>query len=191
MTEVRKHQRRTASGKRTTVRRHTRDTGRGPGGDERRPAAEDAPPAPSARRLPPAEPREDAETWWDGDEAPREPWMDAGDDFHAAIDAGDEEAMEDAARRVRTEAGLGAMKNDMRHWRSLDVEVPRGEVDMSPLGRVLGNDTQEGADKFARLKAYREAGYDGPIDQDGNIPDPDDPAEREALHALAAMRVTR
>ena len=30
-------------------------------------------------------------------------------------------------------------------------------------------------------------GYDGPLDQDNNVPDPDDPANRESLSALAAL----
>src|SRR5580765_8294550 len=76
---VHRHKRTTVSGKVTTVRQHTRDTGRGPDMDERRPAAEDAAPAPRPAALPPSEPRENAETWWDEDEAPREPWMDDGD----------------------------------------------------------------------------------------------------------------
>ena len=33
-----------------------------------------------------------------------------------------------------------------------------------------------------------EAGYDGPLDPDNRIPDPDDPANFESLSALAAMR---
>ena len=36
-------------------------------------------------------------------------------------------------------------------------------------------------------RAYREAGYNGPLDADNRIPDPDDPRERPALHALAAL----
>jgi hypothetical protein len=160
----------TVSGRVVTVRQHTRDTDRGPDMTERRPAAEDAAPAPRAAALPPPELREDAETWWDDDEPRPEPWMDTGEPQREPSPA------------------FTAMQDEMRGWRARHLEVPRGEVDTSPLGRVLGNDTQEGADKFARLNAYREAGYDGPIDQDGNIPDPDDPRERPALEALARMR---
>jgi hypothetical protein len=83
---------------------------------------------------------------------------------------------------------LARMKDDMRHWRSLRIEAPPGVPDTSPLGRVLGTDTQEGADSYARLKAYREAGYDGPLDQDNRIPDPDDPDEQAALSVLASLR---
>lgn len=163
---VRRHKRQTASGKVTTVRQHTRDYDSGPGGNERRPAAEDAAPAPRPPAL-----RENDETWWDDSEPRPEPWMDSGEE----------------PEREPGPAFL-SMQDEMRDWRSRRVEVPPATPDTSPLGRVLGNDTQEGADKFARLKAYREAGYDGPIDQDGNIPDPDDPRERPALEALAYMR---
>ena len=54
----------------------------------------------------------------------------------------------------------------------------------SPL---LGCDTPEGLANYERGRAYREAGYNGPLDADNRIPDPDDPRERPALHALAAL----
>ena len=92
-------------------------------------------------------------------------------------------------QRQGADREFAAMQAQMRDWRSRDVEVPPAGPDTSPLGRVLGTDTPEGAAKFARGKAYREAGYDGPLDNENRIPDPDDPAEYEALHALAAMRV--
>ena len=37
---------------------------------------------------------------------------------------------------------------------------------------------------------YREAGYQGPLDQDNNIPDPDSPAEQQTLAALAGLSLT-
>jgi hypothetical protein len=70
----------TVSGRVVTVRQHTRDYDSGPDGNERRPAAVDAAPAPNAAKLPPPEPREDAETWWDDDEPRPEPWMDTDGD---------------------------------------------------------------------------------------------------------------
>ena len=76
---VHSYKRVTVSGRRVTVRQHTRDTG-GSDGNERRPAAVDAAPAPNAAKLPPAEPRDDAETWWDDEEPRREPWMDDSDE---------------------------------------------------------------------------------------------------------------
>jgi hypothetical protein len=83
---------------------------------------------------------------------------------------------------------LARMQAEMRHWRSLPApETGPVEPDTSPKGRLLGLDTQEGAENFARLRAYREAGYDGPLDQDNRIPDPDDPANHESLSALARM----
>lgn len=96
-----------------------------------------------------------------------------------------------AAEPPEPTSTLGRMQANMRDWRSRDIHVPPGQVDNSPLGRALGNDTQEGADNFARLKAYREAGYDGPLDQDNRIPDPDDPANHESLSALARMSEIR
>ena len=89
------------------------------------------------------------------------------------------------------DSDLGRMLADMRDWRSRAVEVPPAKPDTSPMGRLLGTDTQEGADKFARLKAYRDAGYGGPLNSDNEIPDPDDPAERPALEALARMSASR
>ena len=102
--------------------------------------------------------------------------------------AGDFWAEPEPDRHARTEAEFTRMQAKMRDWRSRDVHVPRGEPDTSPKGRLLGTDTQEGADRFARLSAYRDAGYDGPLDRGGNIPDPDDPANYEPLHGLAALR---
>ena len=79
MGTVRRHKRVTASGRMVTVRQHTRDYDIGPDGNERRPAAEDAAPAPRAAELPPPTERENDETWWDDDEPRQEPWMDTGD----------------------------------------------------------------------------------------------------------------
>jgi hypothetical protein len=70
----------TVSGKTVTVRQHTRYTDHGPDMDERRPAAEDAAPAPRPAALPPATQRDDAEEWWDDSEPRPEPWMDTGED---------------------------------------------------------------------------------------------------------------
>jgi hypothetical protein len=96
MTEVRRHQRQTASGKRTTVRHHTRGGDKAQR-DERRPAAEDAAPpyrycdcvgshrpgcangVPGGLPPLPDTPDED-EAWWDDSEPRPEPWMDDGDD---------------------------------------------------------------------------------------------------------------
>ena len=60
---------------------------------------------------------------------------------------------------------------------------------MSPQkAKSLGCDTPDGMARFQRLSAYRDAGYRGPLDSDGRIPDPDDPANDESLSALAYMR---
>jgi hypothetical protein len=59
---------------------------------------------------------------------------------------------------------------------------------MNPqLARALGCDTPEGRARYDRGRAYREAGYRGPLNSANRIPDPDDPAEHEALSALAAL----
>lgn len=88
----------------------------------------------------------------------------------------------------RGDRAFPKMQEEMRAWRSRPAPETGPVVpDTSPLGRALGTDTQEGAEHFARLKAYREAGYNGPLDSDNRIPDPDDPANYESLHALAAM----
>lgn len=170
MTEVRRHQRQTASGKTTTVRRYTRGTGEAAAKKrqawEERAAARWTPP-PAVGDVESA-PADEGEPWWDEEHDPhREEWMD--DDPPPS-------------------QGFLDMQAGMRDWRGRDIEVPAAEPDTSPLGRALGNDTPEGAAKFARLKAYREAGYDGPLDSDNRIPDPDDPRERPALEALAHMR---
>lgn len=92
------------------------------------------------------------------------------------------------APAAASDPALARMQARMRHWRSLpEPDVSYAVPDTSPLGRALGNDTREGAENFARLKAYREAGYHGPLYRDSRIPDPDDPANHESLSALARM----
>jgi len=169
MTEVRRHQRQTASGKTATVRRYTRG---GEAAERKRQAWEDRAaaqwtPPPAAADVHTTAAHED-EQWWDEDEPRQEAWM--------------------AEPEQEPSQSFLDMQSEMRDWRERRIEVPPAAPDTSPLGRALGTDTQEGADKFARLKAYREAGYDGPLNQDNQIPDPDDPAERPALEALAHMR---
>ena len=81
------------------------------------------------------------------------------------------------------------MRDEMRDWRARPEPVPSQAEPMDPqLARVLGCDTPEGLARYERGRAYREAGYDGPLDSDCRIPDPDDPANDESLSALAAMR---
>lgn len=182
MTEVRKHRRQTASGKTTTVRKHTRNTGsagqdesirdtRNAYDPERR-----APSVGSAALSQPA-PRPPRESWWDEDGAPAEGDWWADDEPQEPQRLGDRE--------------FPVMQQQMREWRARVIDRPAVVPDTSPLGRSLGTDTYEGAASFARLSAYRDAGYDGPLDSEGRIPDPDDPAEHESLHALAAMKEAR
>jgi hypothetical protein len=79
------------------------------------------------------------------------------------------------------------MQDEMRHWRSLPQPQSRPEALSPQMERLLGCDTPAGRAKYDRLRAYRDAGYTGPLDQDNRIPDPDDPANYEPLSALARM----
>src|SRR5262249_46998089 len=60
--------------------------------------------------------------------------------------------------------------------------LPADEV----LTRRPDGEPETGAD--TRFFDYREAGYTGLLDQDGNIPDPSDPQNARALDLLAALR---
>lgn len=179
MTEVRRHQRQTASGKTVSVRHHTRDTGEGArqGWADRVAQSSAYYPAP-----PPPEPPETApvaEDWWDGDDA------DPGGDWWDDNDLGKTRMDEVSGPGEK----LSAMLADMRDWRSRPEPQPQPHAPMSPqLAELLGCDTPEGRARYDRRRAYREAGYDGPLDQDDRIPDPDDPANYDALATLAAMR---
>ena len=91
----------------------------------------------------------------------------------------------------REAAALDDMKAEMRKWRSLPAPEPGPAEPMSPAkAALLGCDTTEGRARFDRLRAYREAGYQGPLDQDNRIPDPDSPAGQQSLSALAALSLT-
>jgi hypothetical protein len=86
---------------------------------------------------------------------------------------------------------LPGMLDEMREWRSRPAPEPSPAEPMSPQkAQLLGCDTPEGLARFERGRALREAGYTGPLDRDGRIPDPDDPRERESLHMLAALSET-
>lgn len=207
MTEVRKHKRQTASGKTTTVRHHTRRGGDGKDDPAQARAAWQDRAAPHYSTLPATAPPAADESFWDEDSAePDGEWWAEDepnpafaqmqrdmDDWHAQGERGPSPAQQQAARLKAGEVRRGdrafaAMQEEMRAWRSRPVPDAGPVVpDTSPLGRALGTDTQEGAEKFARLSAYRDAGYTGPLDSDNRIPDPDDPANYESLHALAAM----
>ena len=86
---------------------------------------------------------------------------------------------------------LPGMLDEMRDWRSRPVPEATPAKPMSdPMKQLLGCDTPEGMARYERGRAYREAGYKGPLDSSGNISDPDDPANRESLHMLAALSET-
>lgn len=159
---VHRHKRVTASGKTTTVRQHTRDTsGRSMG--ERRPAADDAAPAPRAAALPEPAPRDEAQTWWDDEDNPRpEAWMDdselppAGTPWEGEHD---EDRPEDRAH----------LHPD---WAKLPQ---RDEPEHSPAFAAMLEQNPDLGRGYDRLRQLRESGYDGPVDQDGN------PTDRKAL----------
>lgn len=91
----------------------------------------------------------------------------------------------------REAAALEDMKAEMRKWRSLPAPDPGPAEPMSPQkAALLGCDTPEGRAKYDRLRAYREAGYQGPLDSSNNIPDPDSAAEQRSLDALAGLSLT-
>jgi len=91
----------------------------------------------------------------------------------------------------REAAALADMQAEMRKWRSLPAPAPGPAGPMSPAkAKLLGCDTPEGRAKYDRLRAYREAGYNGPLDSNNNIPDPDSPAEQRSLDMLAALSLT-
>jgi len=91
----------------------------------------------------------------------------------------------------REAAALEDMKAEMRKWRSLPVPEPGPAEPMSPQeAALLGVDTPEGRAKYDRRRAYREAGYHGPLDSNNNIPDPDSQAEQRSLDMLAALSLT-
>ena len=92
------------------------------------------------------------------------------------------------ARRNGSSRALDGMRDNMRSWRSRPAPSPRPDKPMpDALARALGCDTPEGREKYDRGRAYREAGYTGPLDSENRIPDPDDPANHESLSALAAL----
>ena len=73
MSEVRRHQRVTASGKKTTVRHHTRSGDRTARREDEAQAAREAwadRNAPHVSTLTPAEPGPQAQEWWAGDDEP-------------------------------------------------------------------------------------------------------------------------
>ena len=83
---------------------------------------------------------------------------------------------------------LQAMLAEMRVWRSRPApEAPPGKPMSDQMKKLLGCDTPEGMANFERGRAYREAGYAGPLNAYGYIPNPDDPLERDALSTLAAL----
>jgi hypothetical protein len=91
-------------------------------------------------------------------------------------------------KKQQDDRALQAMLAGMRAWRSRPVpEVAPGKPMSDQMAKLLGCDTPEGLANFERGRAYREAGYAGPLNAYGYIPNPDDPLERDALSTLAAL----
>ncbi len=173
MTRVRRHLRQTASGKTVAVRQHHREV--------RVTAVEDT-------------------SWWDraGDEpgqaSPDDPegttYFRQGDGTLCAVHPDGTVHEVEPAEAEATPAdspALASMKQEMREWRSRPMPASRPAEPMSPQkAALLGCDTPEGMARYMRLSALRDAGYRGPLDSRGCIPDPDDAAEHESLSCLAA-----
>jgi hypothetical protein len=211
VTEVRRHQRRTASGKTATVRQHTRDTG--DGARDAWAARMEAARQPSAAPVVggpelTAQPEPVAQDWWDGEEAPegdfwdepaigwseeaeqrlRGKWEREKDERLAGWSAEVAAMRAEDPRHAPVTPQFLDLQQEMRDWRSLPEPDPAPAEPMpAAKAELLGCDTPEGRAKYDRLRAYREAGYTGPLDQDNRIPDPDDPASHQMLSALARM----
>jgi hypothetical protein len=116
MSEVRRHRRQTASGKRTTVRQHTRSGDKAQREDEAQTAREawaDRA-APHVSSLRPAEPEPQAQDWWAQDDMPPPGAFWAEEDevgnWHGTVNRapayqpqGDYDFAKDEARRLRGE----------------------------------------------------------------------------------------
>jgi len=160
---VRRHTRVTETGRTVTVRSHEREGYDGT-----------VPVPPWSRPVPvsalPVQPVPQADDIWD--------------------DSAAEGQDEVSDREARHSEELDRTKQQMREWRSRPVPAVAPDEPMSPqMEKLMGCDTPEGREKYDRLRAYREAGYDGPLGPDNRIPDPDDPASQDALSALAWMRL--
>ena len=83
------------------------------------------------------------------------------------------------------------VREQMREWRARGEPPPLDPEPMTPqMTKLMGCDTPEGRARYERGRAYREAGYTGPLDRDGRIPDPDDPANDRWLGAALSLHDT-
>jgi len=94
-------------------------------------------------------------------------------------------ARKDALKEAR--AALAAHHTDTEddEYLRLNRAVIDAEQALKSSRRVDGQPETEADTRFFDL---RESGYAGPLDRDGNIPDPSDPQTAQALATLAAMR---
>lgn len=214
---VRSHSRQTASGRTVTVRQHTRKggggkqddgRGRGPVGRVRSLLA-----SRRARRQPDQDmgwaddepqqsPKEQRRAERDAERARKAAALDDWErdmQFKAAKSGlpayrpigtrASDWKPRTPAEHEKAAATFRAMLDEMRDWRSRPEPEPKPEPPMTPqMSKLMGCDTPEGREKYERGRAYREAGYTGPLDKENRIPDPDDPSNLRALDALAGLK---
>ncbi|MEV4241702.1 hypothetical protein AB0J47_41915 [Nocardia sp. NPDC049737] len=85
-------------------------------------------------------------------------------------------------------AELASLRETMRTWRAAPAPAAPEDKQMTPeMASLLGCETPEGRASYQRLSAWRAAGYDGPLDENANIPDPDDPTNIDRLATLAHL----
>jgi len=196
MIRVRRHNRQLATGKTVAVRQHERNV------------------APASTGI--QQPGEDA--WWENPppvpevaEDPEGTWYFRQDDqlmavhpdgtVHGTGQTVDHRQTFREAWRAATFKGctpdqqegpadraLAEMKAEMREWRNRPVPSLPPQSMTPQMAKLMGCTTPEGREKYERLRAYRLAGYSGPLGPDNRIPDPDEPGMQSTLETLAHMR---
>lgn len=83
---------------------------------------------------------------------------------------------------------LDDMLAHMRDWRTRDVPDPSPVKLRTPAFARMQIASLEDLEKYVRFRALRDAGYEGPLDVDCRIPDPDDPEVRRNVATQVALR---
>lgn len=223
MTEVRRHGRKTASGRTVPVRQHHRRGG--DSAERERQAPEREPGGAFVGDMSEARPgaAEPGDIWADGDEQPPEGdwWADDDEPGWGGNYAAPGAQVGMQARDVVIGGGIfmggddgpqvgtgapgpvtpvqAASANVARSGDAVGVQgaqihdagarpSERARYQDPAMRKVLGLDTPEGAERFDRLTRLREAGYDGPVDQDGNPMDTSDPANATVAAIFEDLR---